>query len=423
MAGLVAQSGPKGKIDATGRLDQGPATISDKGHVMLANGRTYLAIPGPSVMPDRVLNAMHRAAPNIYAQDLADMSAGLARDLARIIGTEGRVAMYIGNGHAAWEAALANVLSPGDGVLILATGQFGHGWAAMATGLGLAVTLLDFGFQALPDLDRVRAALVQDPAIKAVLLCHVDTASGLRTDPAPIRALLDEMGHPALLAVDCIASLACDAYDMDAMGADITVAACQKGLMTPPGLAFVAFNARAAEQRAQMPRVSAYWDWVPRTNATGLSQFWDGTAPTHHLFGLRAALDMIHEEGLPQVLDRHARLARAVWAAVTAWGQGRPIRLNLAAAGLRSHAVTSVHLPDGGALRLQDWCRDQAGLTLGYGLGRTPVADWLRIGHMGHVNAQMIMGVLATMEAGMVALGIPHGPGAIAAAARALMQD
>jgi alanine-glyoxylate transaminase / serine-glyoxylate transaminase / serine-pyruvate transaminase len=289
----------------------------------------------------------------------------------------------------------------------------------MAHGLGLEITLLDFGFQAPVDLGRVRNALRADPGIKAVLLCHVDTASGLRTDPAPIRAVIDDLGHRALFAVDCIASLGCDAYQMDDMGADITVAACQKGLMTPPGMGFVFFNARAAAVRAAMPRVSAWWDWVPRTQATENWQFHDGTAPTHHLFGLRAALDMMLEEGLPQVHARHATLARAIWAALDAWGADGPLRPNLADAGLRSHAITSVHLP-GGAARLQDWCRDVAGLTLGVGLGREPEPDWFRIGHMGHVNAQMIMAVLGTIEAGLTAISMPHGPGAVEAAGRVL---
>jgi alanine-glyoxylate transaminase / serine-glyoxylate transaminase / serine-pyruvate transaminase len=386
---------------------------------MLAHGRPYLAIPGPSVIPDRVLTAMHRAAPNIYVYDMFDLCAGLVRDLKTVAGTTGDCAMYIGNGHAAWEASLANTCAPGDRVLILATGRFGHGWAAMAHGLGLEIRLLDFGFQAPVDLGRVRNALRADPGIKAVLLCHVDTASGLRTDPAPIRAVIDDLGHRALFAVDCIASLGCDAYQMDDMGADITVAACQKGLMTPPGMGFVFFNARAAAVRAAMPRVSAWWDWVPRTQATENWQFHDGTAPTHHLFGLRAALDMMLEEGLPQVHARHATLARAIWAALDAWGADGPLRPNLADAGLRSHAITSVHLP-GGAARLQDWCRDVAGLTLGVGLGREPEPDWFRIGHMGHVNAQMIMAVLGTIEAGLTAISMPHGPGAVEAAGRVL---
>jgi alanine-glyoxylate transaminase / serine-glyoxylate transaminase / serine-pyruvate transaminase len=386
---------------------------------MLANGRTYLAIPGPSVMPDRVLNAMHRASPNIYNADMFDLCAGLARDLKVVAGSTGDCAMYIGNGHAGWEAALANTCAPGDRVLILATGRFGHGWGVMARGLGIAVTTLDFGFQSPVDLDRVREALLADPGLKAVLLCHVDTASGLRTDPAPIRAVIDDLGHDALFMVDCIASLGCDAYHMDRMGADITVAACQKGLMTPAGMAFVFFNARAAAVRARMARVSAWWDWVPRANPDENWQFHDGTAPTHHLFGLRAALDMIAEEGLAQVHARHATLARAVWAALDVWGQGGPLRPNLADPGLRSHAITSVHLP-GAAGRLQDWCRDVAGLTLGVGLGRAPEEDWFRIGHMGHVNAQMIMAVLGTIAAGLTALQVPHGAGAVDAAARAL---
>jgi alanine-glyoxylate transaminase/serine-glyoxylate transaminase/serine-pyruvate transaminase len=283
----------------------------------------------------------------------------------------------------------------------------------MARALGIELTVLDFGMEATVDLGALEQALA-DRTIRAVLLVHVDTASSVRNDVAAVRAVMDRLGHPALLMIDCIASFGCDAVAMDAWGADLMVTACQKGLMTPPGVALVAFNDRAAQARARLTRVSAYWDWQPRVTSTDLSGFWDGTAPTHHLFGLRAALDLIAAETPAAVLARHARLARAVWAACQGWASAGPLRLNIADPALRSHAVTSVHLP--GADRLQDWCEAHLGLTLGVGLGREPRGDWFRIGHMGHVNGQMILSVLGGIETGLTALGIPHGPGVTAAA-------
>ena len=187
---------------------------------MFANGRPYLAIPGPSVMPERVLRAMHRAAPNIYTGELHDLTRSLIPDLKAIARTEGEVAIYIANGHGLWEAALANVLSRGDRVLVLATGRFAYGWATMAEAMGIALEILDFGEEHDVDLARLEAALAadRDRAIRAVLAVHVDTSTGIRNDIKGMRDVLDRTGHPALLMADCIASLGCDRYEMDAWG-------------------------------------------------------------------------------------------------------------------------------------------------------------------------------------------------------------
>lgn len=389
----------------------------------LANGRPYLAIPGPSVIPDRVLAAMHRASPNIYEGALHDMVASLWPDLRALAGTAGHVAAYIANGHGVWEAANANLFSRGDQALVLATGTFGHAWAAHAAAMGIGVQVLDFGQSAGVDQNRVEAALRADKshAIKAVLATHVDTATSVKTDVAALRAALDLVGHPALLVVDCIASMGCDAYHMDAWGVDVTVAASQKGLMTPPGMGFVWFNDRARDVQADLR--TPYWDWGPRSDPKDFSQLWNGTAPTHHLFGLREALTMIADEGRAGVWARHATLAATVWAAVEAWGSGNArIGLNVTDAARRGHAVTSVRLGAPDAARLRAWCEHQAGVTLGIGLGMGTADDpeasgWLRVAHMGHVNAHMTLGALAVMEAGMVALDIVHNSGLAAAAA------
>jgi alanine-glyoxylate transaminase/serine-glyoxylate transaminase/serine-pyruvate transaminase len=393
----------------------------------LANGRPYLAIPGPSTMPDRVLQAMHRAAPNIYAGALPDMVETLWPDLRRLAGTSQHVALYIGNGHAGWEAANTNLFSRGEKALVLATGHFGHGWANSARALGIEVDVLDFGAAPL-DATRVEQALRADAGhrIKAVLLCHVDTASTVQSDPRTVRAALDATGHPALLAVDCIASLGCDEYRMDDWGIDLTVSASQKGLMTPPGLAFLWASDRAVERCRSSDLRTPYWDWTPRFGATEFWQYFFGTAPTHHLFGLREALDMIAEEGLAAVWARHDRLARAVWAATEAWAKGNPeIRLNVADPARRGRSVTSIRFGGTDATRLRQWTETQAGVTLGIGLGMAEPGDprgdgFLRVAHMGHVNAHMTLGALAVMEAGLAALSIPHGPGGVAAAARVI---
>ncbi|WP_187432081.1 Serine--glyoxylate aminotransferase [Roseobacter fucihabitans] len=389
-----------------------------------AAGRGYLAIPGPSVMPEAVLNAMHRAAPNIYAGELPDMMPGLVADLRRVARTDGHVAIYIANGHGVWEAALANVVAPGDKVLVLATGFFGHGWAGMATALGAEVEVMDFGKAARVDPGRLAERLKADASheIKAVLAVHVDTSSSIRNDMTAVRSAMDGAGHPALLMADCIASLGCDVFEMDVWGVDVMVTGCQKGLMVPPGMGFVFFNDKAAEVRAAMKRVSRYWDWTPRANPQGFSEYWNGTAPTHHVYGLRAALDLIHAEGMEAVWARHATLARAVWAACDVWAQGGPLRLNVPDPDWRSHAVTSLHLKAPQATALRAWTERELGLTLGIGLGMVEAQDpawhgFFRLGHMGHINGHMILGLLGGIEAGMRALDIPHDSGGLSAAA------
>ena len=398
--------------------------------VSLANGRAYLAIPGPSVLPDRVLAAMHRAAPNIYEGALYELVDSLWPDLRALAGTSQNVAAYIANGHGVWEAANANLFSRGDKALVLATGAFGHGWANAARAMGIDVQVLDFGKSAPPDMMQVEAALRADPAIKAVLTTHVDTASSVKTDIRALRAAMDAAGHAALLAVDCIASMACDEYHMDGWGVDVTVAASQKGLMTPPGMGFVWFSDRAQLRCAGGDLVSPYWNWTPRAKAEEFWQLWAGTAPTHHLYGLREALTMIlHEEGLAAVWARHAALAGAVWAAFDGWSLGYPaIGLNVAAPESRGHSVTAARFGAPHATRLRAWCEHKAGVTLGIGLGMAPSDDpayhgFLRVAHMGHVNAHMTLGALAVIEAGMLSLDIAHRAGGLSAAVAAVARS
>lgn len=389
----------------------------------LARGRDYLAIPGPSVMPDAVLRAMHRAAPNIYTGELFDMLPGIIADLKAVARTSHEVAMYIGNGHAAWEAALANILSPGERVLTLATGRFAKGWGECAAGLGAEVEVLDFGLRGPIDPARVADALSRDTEhrVKAVLMCHVDTATSALNDTKAVRAALDAAGHPALLLVDCIASLASDRFEMDGWGADIMVAGSQKGLMTPPGMAFVYFNDKANRARDGAKAVTRYWDWRPRIGAEELYLYFYGTAPTHHLYGLRTALDLLKDEGLEAVWERHGILARAVWAAVDVWAAEGPLEFNIAAPEHRSNAVTTLRLPQAETRALRAWVETHTGLTLGLGIGMDMVdgpnpSGHFRIGHMGHLNAHMVLGALGSIDAALKSLGIAHGSGAVEAA-------
>jgi alanine-glyoxylate transaminase/serine-glyoxylate transaminase/serine-pyruvate transaminase len=283
--------------------------------------------------------------------------------------------------------------------------------------------MVEFGRSVAPDWARVEAALRAEPNYKAVLVTHVDTASSVKTEIAALRAVMDTVGHSALLAVDCVASLGCDPFFMDEWGVDLMVAASQKGLMTPPGMGFVWFSEAARARCVASDLRTPYWDWGPRAAPTEFWQYWYGTAPTHHLFGLRESLTMLlHEEGLPQVWARHAQLARAVWAAFDGWSQGNSaIALNVADPLSRGHSVTAARFGAPDATRLRRWTEAQA-VTLGIGLGMATEEDpqatgSLRVAHMGHVNAHMTLGALAVMQAGMAALGIAHDPAGLALAA------
>nr|WP_321508390.1 aminotransferase class V-fold PLP-dependent enzyme [uncultured Celeribacter sp.] len=395
----------------------------------LANGRHYLAIPGPSVIPDEVLQAMHRPAPNIYTGEMVEITHSLVPDLKTIAGTEGNLAMYITNGHGLWEASLTNMISRGDKVLVCLTGNFGHGWADVARRLGAEVETIEYGKQAPVDRARLEEVLRADSAhrIKAVLTVHVDTATSVRNDIGAVRKAMDAVGHPALLAVDCIASLGCDRFEMDAWGVDVMIAASQKGLMTPPGMGFIWFSDKALAVGQDADLRTPYWDWVGRAKPVQLYEYFDGTAPTHHVYGLRRAVDMILEEGLENVWERHATLARAYWAAVEKWGQGGTLRFNIAEPEFRSHAVTTLKIDSPDGTRLREWLTDHVGVTLGISLG---MADWntpdwhgyFRIGHMGHINAHMTLGIIGAIETGFAALDIAHGAGGTVAASKLLAE-
>jgi alanine-glyoxylate transaminase / serine-glyoxylate transaminase / serine-pyruvate transaminase len=385
--------------------------------MVLRAGREFLAIPGPTVLPDEVLRAMHRPAVDLYSEALAQLTDSLLRDLCRLFSTKGRSYIYIANGHGAWEAALTNVLSKGDKVLVLESGRFALGWGDVAAKLGVEVEVLPGDWHRAVRADRLEARLRTDRAgdIKAILVVHIDTASGVVNDIEAIGKAVKAARHDGLLMVDAVASLACVPFEMDAWDVDVTVCGSQKGLMTPPGLGFVAVNGRAREVHTNAGLRTPYWDWTAREGVEHYMKY-AGTPPEQLMFGLRQALDMIFEEQLDNIFVRHRLLAQAVRCAVAQWSEGRALSFNIAEANERSDTVTTVVMNNGqDPLPLLRYCNANCGVVLGIGIGALS-GKAFRIAHMGHVNAPMILGTLGVVEVALNALRIPHGPGGMKAA-------
>jgi len=380
-------------------------------------GREFLSIPGPTVIPDAVLAAMQKPAVDIYSGPLVALTASLLADMSKIFRTEGRSYIYAANGHGAWEAALTNVLSRGDKVLVLESGRFAIGWGEAARMLGAEVEILPGDFRRAVRPDAVEARLKQDAKgeIKAVLVAQIDTASGVINDIKAIGEAIRAAGHGTLLMVDTVASLACVPFEMDVWGVDVAMAGSQKGLMTPPGLSFTAAGARAREAHKKAGMRTPYWDWTFRDGEAHYHKYC-GTPPEHLLFGLRTALDLIFAEGLENVFTRHRLLAEATRRAVGTWAEGQSIAFNISEAEERCDTVTAVVTRNGDSAQpLVDYCREKCGVVLGRALGKSE-SQGFRIAHMGHVNAPMILGTLSVVEMGLAALGLPHGKGGAQAA-------
>jgi len=380
-------------------------------------GREFLAIPGPTTMPDEVLQAMHRPALDIYSQQMVELSDGLHRDLAKLFATRGKCYIHIANGHGAWEAALSNVLSRGDKVLVLESGRFAVGWGNAAAAMGAEVEVLKGDWRRAVRPEEVEARLRADKnhEIKAILVAQIDTASGVCNDVEAIGKAIRAASHPALYMVDTVASLGCMPFEMDKWGIDVAMSGSQKGLMTPPGLGFVAANDRAQTVHRQANMRTPYWDWTEREGTEHYRRY-AGTAPVHLLFALRQAIDMLFEEGLPNVFRRHALLAEAVRRAVAVWSEGQVLGFNISDNAERSNTVTTVLMNNGHApAELHRYCKEKCGVVLGVGIGDLQ-GQAFRIAHMGHVNAPMILGTLGVIETGLNALRIPHGRGGTEAA-------
>ncbi len=378
-----------------------------------SSGRHFLQIPGPTNVPDRILRAM--AAPTIDHRGPA--FARMARDvfdgLKTVFKTSGPVVVYPSSGTGAWEAALVNVLSPGDGVLMFETGHFALLWRDIATRLGLDVDFVPGDWRSGVDPAAVESRLGDDRAhaVKAVCVVHNETSTGVASRIGDIRRAIDRAGHPALLLVDTISSLASIDFRMDEWRVDVTVGCSQKGLMLPPGLGLNALSekALAACETARLSR--AYWDWRPMldTNAQG---FFPYTPATNLLFGLAEALRMLDEEGLEGVFARHHRHGEATRRAVRAWG----LDLLCVNPAEYSSSLTAVVMPDGhDADAFRKVVLERFNMSLGTGLGRVK-GRVFRIGHLGDFNDLALAGTLCGVEMGLALAAVPHQSGGVAAA-------
>ena len=377
-------------------------------------GRHFLQIPGPTNVPGRVLEALARPTIDHRGPGFADLGRACLDGMRRIFRTGGRVYLFPSSGTGAWEAALLNTLSPGDRVLVYETGHFARLWAGVARRLGLEVTTVEGDWRSGTDHEAIREVLARDtaePRIRAVAVLHNETSTGAASDVPAVRGALDACGHPALLFVDTISSLASMPYEHDGWGVDVTVGGSQKGLMLPPGLGFNAVSERAwrASEEAALPR--SYWDWraMDDPNAAGYFPF---TPATNLLFGLREAVAMLEEEGLERVFARHRRFAAATRRAVQAWG----LEFNCRPQEHRSASLTAVRMPEGiSADALRAVILERFDVSLGNGLGKLHDRVF-RIGHLGDLNEVSLLGTLAAIEMGLSLTGAPFQRGGVDAA-------
>ena len=381
------------------------------------HARNALFIPGPTNMPDAVRLAMDIPLEDQRAPDFPDFTLPLFRDLKKVFKTTtGQVFIYPSSGTGAWEAAITNTLSPGDTVLAARFGVFSHLWIDLCQRHGLQVDVLDveWGEGARAERYAERLAADKERRIKAVLVCHNETATGVASDVAAIRRALDDAGHPALLFVDGVSSIASIDFRMEEWGVDLAVAGSQKGFMLPAGLGFVAASrkALAAHETARLPRCFFSFADMMRTNKDGYFPY---TPATTLLRGLRASLDLLFDEGLENVFVRHRNLAEGVRRAVAAW------KLSLVAKEPRwySDTVSAVRVPEGcDAAEVVRQAYQRYGLSLGVGLAQL-AGKAFRIGHLGSVNELMLLSALAGAEMAMRDAGVPVELGSGLAAAQA----
>ncbi len=386
-------------------------------------GRQFFQNPGPTNIPDRVLRAMDRAALDFMGAEFSVIEKDCFAALKRLFKTRETMFVYAASGHGAWEAAMVNLCSPGDRVLLPETGYFSASWGAMATQLGIVAEVLPGDRRKGVDPAAVEARLKADTAreIKAVLLVHNETSTGVAHPCAEIRQAIDRAAHPALFLVDVISSLGSYDFRMDDWRVDVTVGGGQKGLMLPPGISFTGVSAKAlaATQSALLPR--SYWDW--RAMQARQPQKFPGTAPVHMMYGLQEALRLLEEEGLDRVFARHHRLAEATRRAVQAWGEDGGIEIFAVDPRRRSDSVTAILLPAGhDAEAVRATALDRFNVSLGGGLGDLK-GRVFRIGHMGDLNEPMLLGALASVEMALALRKVPHRKGGVDAAMAYLAQQ
>jgi alanine-glyoxylate transaminase/serine-glyoxylate transaminase/serine-pyruvate transaminase len=377
------------------------------------SGRHFLQVPGPSNVPDRILRAIARPTIDHRGPEFSRLALGLLEDLKPVFQTSGKVMIYPSSGTGAWEAAIVNTLAPGDKVLMFETGQFATLWKQMAVDLGLDVNFLAGDWRHGADLDQVESILREDRnhQIKAVMVVHNETSSAVTNSVPSMRKTMDRAKHPALLMVDTISSLGSMDYRHDEWGVDVAIAGSQKGLMLPPGLGFnaVSEKALAAAKTARMPK--SYWDWQAMLNQNKMG-FFPYTPATNLLYGLRESLNMLNEEGLPNVFERHSRHGEATRRAVRAWG----LETVCADPERYSSSVTAVFVPPtSNADDFRKVVLENFNMSLGSGLGKL-AGKVFRIGHLGDFNDLMLAGTLSGVEMGLSLAGVPHTRGGVAAA-------
>jgi alanine-glyoxylate transaminase/serine-glyoxylate transaminase/serine-pyruvate transaminase len=376
-------------------------------------GRHFLQIPGPTPVPDRILRAMDMPTIDHRGPDFQKLGKRVLEGVKTIFRCAGPVIIYPASGTGAWEAALVNVLSAGDRVLMFETGHFATLWKGMALKLGLEPEFIASDWRTGADPEAIEARLREDKqhAIKAVCVVHNETSTGCVSPIAAIRKAMDAAKHPALLLVDTISSLASIDYRHDEWGVDVTVSGSQKGLMLPPGLSFNAISekALAAAKASRTPKLFWSWEEMLPHNAKG---FFPYTPGTNLLYGLAEAIDMLHEEGLENVFARHDRHAEATRRAVTAWG----LEVLCRKPADYSSSLTAVLLPDGhNADDFRQAALEHFDISLGTGLGKLQ-GRVFRIGHLGDTNDLTILGALAGVEMGLGLAKLPHKKGGVQAA-------
>jgi alanine-glyoxylate transaminase/serine-glyoxylate transaminase/serine-pyruvate transaminase len=381
------------------------------------SGRHFLQIPGPTNVPDRVLQAIAQPTIDHRGPDFAELALELLQRVKPAFGTSGPVVIYPSSGTGAWEAALVNTLSPGDRVLAFETGHFASLWRDMAERLGLVIDFVPGDWRRGVDPRTVAERLAADKAhsIAAVMVVHNETSTGVTSRVPEIRAAIDEADHPALLLVDTISSLASIDYRHEEWGVDVTVSCSQKGLMLPPGLGFnaVSEKALAATAKARLPK--SYWDWAPILEANERG-YYPYTPPTNLFYGLREALLLLEEEGLPNVFARHNRHAAATRAAVRGWG------LEVLCADEReySSSLTAVLLgEEQDADKVRRIILERFDMSLGAGLGKL-AGRVFRIGHLGDFNDLTLAGTLSGVQMGLELAGVPVDPAGLQAALEVL---
>jgi alanine-glyoxylate transaminase/serine-glyoxylate transaminase/serine-pyruvate transaminase len=380
-------------------------------------GRHFLQIPGPTNLPDRVLRAMDMPTMDHRGPEFGQFGLEVLAAAQRVFRTKQPVIIYPSSGTGAWEAAIVNVLSPGDRVLMAETGQFAVLWRGIAEKFKLDIDFVPGDWRRGADLELIEARLAADTQhrIKAVMIVHNETSTGCVTHPLEVRKAIDRAKHPALFMVDTISGLGSLEYEHDAWGIDVSVAGSQKGLMLPPGLGFNAVSEKALAAAKANPSMRSYWDWqeVIAINKVGT---WPYTPAINLLFGLKEAIAMLEEEGLDNVFARHKRHSAATRAAVKVWGLETQCQDPLA----HSPALTGVALPDGhDADHFRKVVLENFDMSLGTGLNKIK-GKVFRIGHIGHFNDLMLMGTLAGVEMGLDLAKVPHRDGGVLAAMEVL---